>query len=140
MARRLSYIDLLGLSFNGATAVRPWMVESARAGDCAFRSFNGATAVRPWMDLKRHRNAARRTRLQWGHGREAMDGMLGWPPHAPLRKLQWGHGREAMDGPFATPSRQRRPSFNGATAVRPWMGHSPDDRTRLRAASMGPRP
>ena len=37
-------------------------------------------------------------RLQWGHGREAMDG--GGPSKVDWGddELQWGHGREAMDG------------------------------------------
>ena len=37
--------------------------------------------------------------LQWGHGREAMDGALETADHAQIAVLQWGHGREAMDGP-----------------------------------------
>ena len=60
--------------------------------------------------------------LQWGHGREAMDGLIVWAKYrvaiyhfngamavrpwmgGPGRlyqrppPLQWGHGREAMDG------------------------------------------
>ena len=36
--------------------------------------------------------------------------------------LQWGHGREAMDGWRAARRRSdRRRCFNGAMAVRPWM-------------------
>ena len=50
---------------------------------CSRRCFNGAMAVRPWMVAP------------------AVGGTLGF-------KLQWGHGREAMDGRTATsPVRQR---------------------------------
>ena len=55
--------------------------------------------------------------LQWGHGREAMDGAAAMLPLSNGAVLQWGHGREAMDG-------ERRP-------VR-WP--------RPQGASMGPRP
>ena len=37
-------------------------------------SFNGATAVRPWMDDCFHYPRTIANVLQWGHGREAMDG------------------------------------------------------------------
>ena len=36
--------------------------------------------------------------LQWGHGREAMDGLDGARRQDGIVLLQWGHGREAMDG------------------------------------------
>ena len=36
--------------------------------------------------------------LQWGHGREAMDGVLAQEVRERADWLQWGHGREAMDG------------------------------------------
>ena len=35
--------------------------------------------------------------------------------------LQWGHGREAMDGVGPLLKASRVPDFNGAMAVRPWM-------------------
>ena len=92
--------------------------------------------------------------LQWGHGREAMDGERGGGRRVAARAsfngamavrpwmaskaefaragytmLQWGHGREAMDGYCTWLGLQNCHSFNGAMAVRPWMGcHS-----RLRA-------
>ena len=56
-------------------------------------------------------------KLQWGHGREAMDGRTNAPVVMSAFVLQWGHGREAMDG-----SRPQRPLPSGG------------------AASMGPRP
>ena len=75
-------------------------------------------------------DAAPTESLQWGHGREAMDGMGAGDYAVRLGELQWGHGREAMDG-----ARQRSPTsslhnFNGAMAVRPWMDLS----------TRGPRP
>ena len=36
-------------------------------------------------------------------------------------RLQWGHGREAMDGAVTAAANRRRYDFNGAMAVRPWM-------------------
>ena len=35
--------------------------------------------------------------------------------------LQWGHGREAMDGPAPSGPPRTSTCFNGAMAVRPWM-------------------
>ena len=37
-------------------------------------------------------------KLQWGHGREAMDGQSSAVVFPVPGTLQWGHGREAMDG------------------------------------------
>ena len=59
--------------------------------------------------------------LQWGHGREAMDGGDGGGARADEGVLQWGHGREAMDGRSRSSLSICRLCFNGATAVRPWM-------------------
>ena len=60
--------------------------------------------------------------LQWGHGREAMDGLLPAAALALLGLLQWGHGREAMDGsPTGSGAAPSAWNFNGAMAVRPWM-------------------
>ena len=39
--------------------------------------FNGAMAVRPWMDVPKDWAASALPKLQWGHGREAMDGTRG---------------------------------------------------------------
>ena len=60
--------------------------------------------------------------LQWGHGREAMDGPAPPAQLPPPPALQWGHGREAMDGLGRGPGRTCHTRFNGAMAVRPWMG------------------
>ena len=38
-----------------------------------------------------------------------------------MQGLQWGHGREAMDGASWLRRLNTLPSFNGAMAVRPWM-------------------
>ena len=59
--------------------------------------------------------------LQWGHGREAMDGRKQVRNLNTAMKLQWGHGREAMDGGARSTTPTLPPSFNGAMAVRPWM-------------------
>ena len=59
--------------------------------------------------------------LQWGHGREAMDGGIGTMILGGATTLQWGHGREAMDGSYRLPRPEFFPDFNGAMAVRPWM-------------------
>ena len=40
--------------------------------------FNGAMAVRPWMAVSEMICLPTAVVLQWGHGREAMDGLL--PP------------------------------------------------------------
>ena len=64
---------------------------------------------------------SRRNRLQWGHGREAMDGALMGASAAGGAALQWGHGREAMDGPATRARTTPAANFNGAMAVRPWM-------------------
>ena len=42
------------------------------------------------------------------------------PPQG-ARQLQWGHGREAMDGWINTMAARAVTDFNGAMAVRPWM-------------------
>ena len=60
--------------------------------------------------------------LQWGHGREAMDGAEHAHDLDRTAKLQWGHGREAMDGYDLDEIDRLRRHFNGAMAVRPWMG------------------
>ena len=63
--------------------------------------------------------------LQWGHGREAMDGNQDGHRRNHDKELQWGHGREAMDGDTAHHAlATAQAGFNGAMAVRPWMEHS----------------
>ena len=78
-------------NFNGAMAVRPWMEVWGKDTSAAGSDFNGAMAVRPWMAAV-HRLDGRNAALQWGHGREAMDG-----------------------DPRALPPRRRRP-----TSMGPW--------------------
>ena len=51
-----------------------------------------------------------------------MDGDAGDVGEPIIDTLQWGHGREAMDGGnVATWVPCRSNGFNGAMAVRPWM-------------------
>ena len=83
--------------FNGAMAVRPWMAAWPYSAASRAAYFNGAMAVRPWMDRSSPR-FLQWSRLQWGHGREAMDGEFRADYSGPAIELQWGHGREAMDG------------------------------------------
>ena len=55
--------------------------------------------------------------LQWGHGREAMDGVVKINELDPLPpELQWGHGREAMDGRGQVPNVVHRPQ----ASMGPW--------------------
>ena len=79
-------------------------------------------------------------RLQWGHGREAMDGGFALRARYALVQLQWGHGREAMDGVLGAPWVGLGLNFNGAMAVRPWMVVWPPDLHDRGATSMGPWP
>ena len=82
----------------------------------------------------------RAARLQWGHGREAMDGCVEDRITGAGVVLQWGHGREAMDGRPPAYSPALPPCFNGAMAVRPWMADGLDQHHRRCVASMGPWP
>ena len=109
--------------------------------------------------------AARNAKLQWGHGREAMDGLhnaenaahtadsfngaMAVRPWMVSRsrysltnwcRLQWGHGREAMDGGRAVASIVYSSGFNGAMAVRPWMADRVARTAGMVHASMGPWP
>ena len=109
-------------SFNGATAARPWMVSIADSSSQAWNCFNGATAARPWMAGASPSRAAswsasmgpRPRGRGWFGARDA----LHW-----LTELQWGHGREAVDGYRPSSTTARPLGFNGATAARPWMAH-----------------
>ena len=151
-------------------------------------SFNGATALRPWMAGVAAGRQLPDARLQWGHGLAAVDGVKhrqgvqrylgasmgprpcgrGWPrrptPCAICSRLQWGHGLAAVDGLATWPGPITATGFNGATALWPWMvlgelctrlgrvlqwGHglaAVDGRAAARlcgageSASMGPRP
>ena len=60
--------------FNGATAARPWMATCPVASSGLASSFNGATAARPWMAGALVPMLLQLLVLQWGHGREAVDG------------------------------------------------------------------
>ena len=81
-------------------------------------------------------------KLQWGHGREAMDGGVG-PPVAYLVEagLQWGHGREAMDGKQAGPKRDRHWALQWGHGREAMDGFLRDGfLPRQKQASMGPWP
>ena len=107
--------------FNGAMAVRPWMARCSARSPWPSGDFNGAMAVRPWMVPTDLDTVGARMALQWGHGREAMDGFQAGLGAVGKPKLQWGHGREAMDGGAPDWIMPASSDFNGAMAVRPWM-------------------
>ena len=74
------------------------MAGTATHSGWARGNFNGAMAVRPWMGNVWKVQYADGKILQWGHGREAMDGVAVDDRFGRVFVLQWGHGREAMDG------------------------------------------
>src|SRR5438874_1507086 len=85
-------------------------------------SFNGATALRPWMTIGIRCTGLRAWSLQWGHGPEAVDDAPGT-----ARSRGTGsrfNGATALR-PWMTWPRGEAPGrprgFNGATALRPWM-------------------
>ena len=91
------------------------MVLYAPAQGVGESYFNGAMAVRPWMEGQPAEVRAALA-LQWGHGREAMDGYKNTLKWMDAHPLQWGHGREAMDG--GAPARRRRAA--PPTSMGPW--------------------
>ena len=57
------------------------------------------------------------------------------------KSLQWGHGREAMDGSLSAATLNTCwVDFNGAMAVRPWMDGGASAALARRLTSMGPWP
>ena len=76
--------------FNGATAVRPWMAAARAAALLAYSGFNGATAVRPWMGEYDPETGEADPGLQWGHGREAMDGRVASRRHKTIEVASMG--------------------------------------------------
>ena len=54
--------------------------------------------------------------------------------------LQWGHGREAMDGRMRSMTPLGVIHFNGAMAVRSWMVVQVNEATAEQQTSMGPWP
>ena len=77
-------------SFNGAMAVRPWMALPLSNLGHPVHRFNGAMAVRPWMGSRREGAEGAAERLQWGHGREAMDGRAHDRPRPPAPMASMG--------------------------------------------------
>ena len=103
---------------HGLAAVDGW---PARCTSSKSSSFNGATALRPWMEGARRRRLTGQRRLQWGHGLAAVDG-IGLDD---LPELWRGfNGATALRPWMDRGGRRRRRAglcFNGATALRPWM-------------------
>ena len=79
---------------------------------------------RRWGRGRRRRSLSTspsRRSLQWGHGAGAVEdaGLAG--RQLDRRSLQWGHGAGAVeDTARSTDASERRPRFNGATALGPW--------------------
>ena len=108
-------------SFNGAMAVRPWMAARPAGVPNPNPRFNGAMAVRPWMADRRADEPPLRASFNGAMAvRPWMGSYLGIASSGP-KGLQWGHGREAMDGAICTSDKSLNLGFNGAMAVRPWM-------------------
>ena len=78
--------------------------------------------------------------LQWGHGREAVDGGRARPPGAPLAGFNGATAARPWMADRYALVRQTLTSFNGATAARPWMAVWRLESAELCRASMGPRP
>src|SRR5581483_11570671 len=88
--------------------------------------FNAATALRPWRTVPALLRSAPGIELQCGHGSEAVenDGRLDLASLV-LIGLQCGHGSEAVENGFMFPFCScAPPSFNAATALRPWRTHA----------------
>src|SRR5439155_18610493 len=64
-------------------------------------SFNGATAITPWMTQVQQPFRSPSVQLQWGHGDHAVDDVPDLPRAGTLvAVLQWGHGDHAVDDSF----------------------------------------
>ena len=126
--------------FNGATAGTPWKPTGSATSAERRRRFNGATARTPWKPsaaVDQHGVAGSASmgprRGRRGNSRDGVrhDGT----------RLQWGHGGNAVETGVGL--RRRQPDqvgFNGATAGTPWKRRRPRQRrATARHASMGPR-
>ena len=118
---------------------RGWMTRG-RSGPAPAASFNGATALRPWMAAFREAYWVKGGELQWGHGLAAVDGGCAQVQRNQSHGLQWGHGLAAVDGYMALFIHPTVRGFNGATALRPWMATRRGRWPIGERASMGPRP
>ncbi len=84
-------------------------------------SFNGATAMKPWKSITETRGMAEARTLQWGHGDEAVE-----EEEVPGTEFLVGsfNGATAMKPWKRCTSRRSRSRrllcFNGATAMKPW--------------------
>ena len=119
------------------------------AGKHASVSFNGATAMKPWKRWRRRSACRTRPSLQWGHGDEAVEESEVQTDVKDSSELQWGHGDEAVEedeAHHATAASYQlqwghgdeaveeargwvilvcdRHRFNGATAMKPWKSRS----------------
>ena len=77
--------------------------------------------MKPWKSLLcLHGCSAARSRLQWGHGDEAVEELPSRHASRPQATLQWGHGDEAVEEDQVAHDVTPRIGFNGATAMKPW--------------------
>src|SRR5947208_865893 len=67
-------------------------------------SFNGATAVPPWMTLIHHASKGNQSELQWGHGGPAVDDSV-----SPRRPPEpgWSFNGATAVPPWMTPAARR---------------------------------
>ena len=93
---RLALGDARGLQWGHGLAAVDGAVRQARQANLI--SFNGATALRPWTGRSPCLAYGRICRLQWGHGLAAVDGRFNTGHPAAYPVLQWGHGLAAVDG------------------------------------------
>ena len=134
------------MSFNGATALRPWLAKYVSAEGEAIAGLQWGHGLAAVVGTAVGPQDVKTAKLQWGHGLAAVVGGLvrpqcrqvyrasmgprpcgrGWNavrPVAPLpRLLQWGHGLAAVVGATCSGRVGSTSSFNGATALRPWLG------------------
>ena len=77
--------------------MKPWKRRTPGNAPGAVLSFNGATAMKPWKRAVSVDTNDLPNGLQWGHGDEAVEETA-----APIVShrdclLQWGHGDEAVE-------------------------------------------
>ena len=53
--------------------------------------------MKPWKRAAREAKEAAEKTLQWGHGDEAVEEVIGETGGCTLTTLQWGHGDEAVE-------------------------------------------
>ena len=86
------------ISFNAATAVKPWRTGSAPPIRRLPHGFNAATAEKPWRTIYFSIPGNKGQELQCGHGGEAVENAaLTFARIRNAYMLQCGHGGEAVE-------------------------------------------